>query len=203
MIAHSQSQLSLRQIERRLHQRVYVQISGRFMREDRQEFACVSSDFSPGGVAVQTVGVVSMRERVIIYFNQIGRIEGRVVRVMAGGFAIHTHLPEVKREKIADQLTWLANRKDLGLVEDRRHQRIALRVTDALMTMASGRAVRVRIIDASRSGAAVATEFKPAIGAPVTLGARKAQVVRHFPSGFAVEFDRLIPQEQFDDEIEL
>ncbi len=167
------------------------------------EFSCVSIDFSPGGVAIQSNAAVSMRERIIVYFNQLGRIEGRVARQMPGGFALHMNLPEVKREKLANQLTWLANRSALGLAEDRRHERVAPRRTEAVLTLVSGRTLQVRLIDVSLSGAAVAAELGPPVGTPVTLGRRAGQVVRHFNGGFAVEFDRLIPIAQFDDEIEL
>jgi hypothetical protein len=61
----------------------------------------------------------------------------------------------------------------------------------------------VRIIDVSRSGAALAVDAAPAIGTPVTVGSRPAQVVRQFSGGFAVEFNRLIPAEMFDDDIRL
>jgi hypothetical protein len=37
----------------------------------------------------------------------------------------------------------------------------------------------------------------------VTVGSRPAQVVRQFNGGFAVEFNRLIPAEMFDDDIRL
>jgi hypothetical protein len=35
------------------------------------------------------------------------------------------------------------------------------------------------------------------------VGSRPAQVVRHFNGGFAVEFNRVIPAEMFDDDIRL
>jgi hypothetical protein len=38
--------------ERRRHQRVKVMLTGRFMREDRQEFPCQTVNMSPGGVAL-------------------------------------------------------------------------------------------------------------------------------------------------------
>ena len=198
-----QQAIDVRQVERRRHQRVKVQVAGRFMREDRLEFPCVSIDFSPGGVALQSNAVVSLRERIIVYFNQLGRIEGRVARHLEGGFALQMSLPEVKREKIASQLTWLANRSALGLAEDRRHERIAPRYIDTTLTLPSGRSLHVRVIDVSRSGAALSAELGPPVGTPVTLGKRRAQVVRHFNSGFAVEFDRLIPENEFDGNVEI
>jgi hypothetical protein len=80
------------------------------MRSDRLEFDCESIDASPGGIAFSSEAGVQPGERIIAYLNQIGRIEGRVARTFATGFAVQTTLPPAKREKLADQLTWLANR---------------------------------------------------------------------------------------------
>lgn len=40
--------------ERRRHQRVKVALTGRFMREDRQEYPCQTINMSPGGVLLAT-----------------------------------------------------------------------------------------------------------------------------------------------------
>ena len=53
-------------------------------------------------------------ERVVAYFDHIGGIEGVVVRVFDGGFAFSIAATKHKREKLAAQLTWLANRSELG-----------------------------------------------------------------------------------------
>jgi hypothetical protein len=123
-----------------------------------------------------------------------------VARHFYGGFAIQMKLPPLKREKLADQLTWLANRQVLGMPEDRRHERIAPRERNTTLTLPGGREHLARIIDVSRSGVALAVDVTPPIGTPVTVGSRPAQVVRQFSGGLAVEFDRLIPAEMFDDD---
>ena len=42
-----------------------------------------------------------------------------------------------------------------------------------------------------QSGAAIATDQRPEIGALVTIGKTTGRVVRHLEDGFAVEFTRL------------
>jgi hypothetical protein len=189
--------------ERRRHQRVKVRLTGQFMRQDRCEFPCATIDMSPGGIAFEAEASGEIGERIIAYLNQIGRVEGTVARHFYGGFAIQMKLPPLKREKLADQLTWLANRQVLGMPEDRRHERIEPRNRNTILTLPGGRQQLVRIIDVSRSGAALAVDATPAIGTPLTVGSRPAQVVRHFNGGFAVEFNRVIPAEMFDDDIRL
>jgi PilZ domain len=114
-------------MERRRHQRVKVRLVGWFMRSDRLEFDCESIDVSPGGIAFSSDAGVQPGVRIVAYLNQIGRIEGRVARTFPTGFAVQMTLPPAKREKLADQMTWLANRQSLGLPEDRRHAHRAAR----------------------------------------------------------------------------
>ncbi len=189
--------------ERRRHQRVKVRLTGQFMRQDRQEFPCATIDISPGGIAFEAEAGGEIGERIIAYLNQIGRVEGTVARHFYGGFAIQMKLPPLKREKLADQLTWLANRQVLGMPEDRRHERIAPRNRNTSLTLPGGRELTARIIDVSRSGAALTVDANPPIGTPVTAGSRPAQVVRQFNGGGAGAFNRLIPAEMFDEEIRL
>jgi hypothetical protein len=189
--------------ERRRHQRVKVQLPGRFMRSDRREFDCVTIDMSPGGIALASDAEIRRGERIVAYLSQIGRLEGTVARTFAGGFAIEMKLTPVKRDKLADQLTWLANRDWLELTEDRRHDRISPRDPRTVIKLANGSDLTASLIDLSMSGAAIAVDTQPAIGERVLVGSTPAQIVRHIESGVAVEFARKIPPEHFNDRIVL
>ncbi|MBL8574252.1 MAG: PilZ domain-containing protein [Hyphomicrobiaceae bacterium] len=186
---------TLSKLDRRRHQRVGVNLIGRFMLEDRREYPCQVIDMSPGGAGIIAPVTAMLGERVIAYIDHIGRIEGQVARLIKGGFAMTINAPVRKREKIAAQLTWLANRHELNLPEDRRHERITPRNPFTQLTMTDGRTYRCRIIDISLSGAGLAMEVKPAIGSPVTLGKVKGRVVRHLEEGVAVEFAALQTEE--------
>ena len=96
-----------------------------------------------------------------------------------------------KRDKLAAQLTWLANRHILNLPEDRRHGRFTPRNASARLILPNGLNVACRVIDLSASGAVLKTDQRPDIGALVTLGNATGRVVRHLEEGFAVEFTRL------------
>lgn len=177
------------QLEKRAFQRVSVQVHGRFMREDRSEHSCDILDMSPGDVSFRATAICAPGERVIAYLDHVGRIEGRVVRSTTDGFAAEIVASERKREKLAAQLTWLVNRHELNLPEDRRHERAANQMaTASVMELDDGRKYPCRIIDLSLSGAALAVAVKPALGTPVRLGVKAGRVVRHFEDGVAVEF---------------
>src|SRR5207244_5865025 len=156
--------------EKRRFQRVRVNLLGRYTLADRREFPCQVLDMSPGGMAI--VGPVSGRagERVVAYIDHVGRLEGTIIRVLPNGFAMSIAATPRKRDKLAAQLTWLANRQILGLPEDRRHDRIVPRNPRSTIVLPDGSAVICRIIDMSLSGAAIGSEHRPEIGIVVTLG---------------------------------
>jgi hypothetical protein len=54
---------------------------------------------------------VPVGERVVAYFDHIGGIEGEAVREFDWRLRIKIHATKHKREKLAAQLTWLANRR--------------------------------------------------------------------------------------------
>ncbi len=189
--------------DRRRYQRVPLALLGRYMLTNRQEYPCRTLDISPGGASLiaPVKGVVG--ERVVVYLEHIGRIEGQVARIVPDGFAMSILATPRKREKIASQLTWLANRQQLGLPEDRRHERVTPLQARTTLTVADGREYLVRIIDLSRSGVALFTDLKLSHGDAVVVGQMGGRVVRVFEGGVAVEFERPIPHENFDENIVL
>lgn len=177
--------------DRRRHQRVKVNLLGRYMLADRREFPCQVVNMSPGGMALIAPVGGQPGERVIAYIDHLGRLEGHVARPFQNGFAMTIAATARKRDKLAAQLTWLANRHLLDSPEDRRHGRMAPRNPIGRLIMPNGVSVACRVIDVSQSGAGVATEQRPPIGAVITLGKVQGRVVRHLENGFAIEFTRL------------
>jgi hypothetical protein len=177
--------------ERRRFQRVQVNLLGRYMLPDRREFPCQVVNMSPGGMALIAPVPGAQGERIIAYVDHLGRLEGRITRSLQNGFAMTIGATTRKRDKLAAQLTWLANRHILGLPEDRRHGRIVPRNPLAQVIMPNGINLTCRIIDVSQSGAGIATDERPPAGALVTLGKVQGRVVRHLEEGFAIEFTRL------------
>jgi hypothetical protein len=177
--------------ERRRFQRVRVNLLGRYMLADRREFPCQVSDMSPGGMALVAPVVGAIGERVVAYVDHLGRLEGTVTRTFDNGFAMTISATPRKRDKLAAQLTWLANRHILNMPEDRRHGRFSPTKSAARLIMPNGVNLACRIIDMSESGAGIATDQRPAIGALVTIGKVTGRVVRHLEDGFAIEFTRL------------
>ena len=103
-------------------------------------------------------GIGNVGDRVIAYLDHIGRVEGKITRIIDNGFAMTVSATARKRDKLAAQLTWLANRDILNLPEDRRHDRIVPRNPIARAHAGRRQRMTCRIIDLSLSGAAIAAE---------------------------------------------
>ena len=70
--------------EQRRHPRIKLTLSGRYMLADGSEFPCETVDVSPFGLAIKgrTTGVLG--ERVVAYIQDLGRVEGEIVRRASG-----------------------------------------------------------------------------------------------------------------------
>src|SRR3984893_15113879 len=167
-MALAQPKAALRALseERRRLQRRRVDLLGRYMLPDRREFPCQVVNMSPGGMALIAPVAGQPGERVIAYVDHLGRLEGVIARQFENGFAMTIAATMRKRDKLAAQLTWLANRHILSLPEDRRHGRITPRNPAGRLILANGVNTAVRVIDISESGAAISTVQRPELGSP-------------------------------------
>mgnify|MGYP001627841749 FL=1 len=168
------------------------------MRADHTEHDCMVEFMSPGDAVLACRSLPNAGERIVAYLDHIGRIEGRVFERGSGNFTLSLNATERKRDKLSAQLTWLANKHELGLPEDRRHERLAPDKSMSEIRLDDGRRYPCRIIDLSMSGAAIELEVRPAKGTMVTLGNMRGRVVRHFQEGIALEFLSTYAPEQLD-----
>ena len=108
------------------------------MRENKQEYSCLIVDMSAGGIAVNAQVIGEIGERIIIYAENIGRVEGEVARIFQGGFALKIASSAYKREKTVNQLTWLINKDKLKSLDNRQHNRFIPTKLTTKITMADG-----------------------------------------------------------------
>ena len=175
----------------RQHQRVELKLPGRFMLRDRCERPCWTIDVSPNGLAVESDEKGQIGDPVVAYINQLGRIEGVLVRQFQKGFAVKALAPAAKTEKLAAQIAWLAQRQMFGAPGDLRRERLAPDGGRTTLTTPDGVEYVATVIDISSHGAAINVETAPPIGSPVTIGQTRARVVRHFAGGIGVTFQGL------------
>lgn len=202
MYSFQQTQTTTRnppQPDQRSFQRVPINMQGRLMLSSYEEFDCVVVDMSPGDLYVTCAARPRSQERIVAYIEHLGRLEGHVTALDGRGFSMSITATDRKREKLAAQLTWLANKHELGLPEDRRHDRLAPRVSTAELTLEDGSIHTCRFLDLSHSGAAIDVDVRPPLGQAVRLGNIRGRIVRHFMEGVAVEFISIQSRESLRD----
>lgn len=175
----------------RQFQHVDLSLFGRYMTEDKMEYPCQITNMSPGSASLIGPKSGQVGERIVAYMDHIGRLEGKILRVFHGGFAFNINATLHKRDMLAAKITWLANRHELNLPEDRRHERVVPSNKLAHIKLEDGRTYQVRIVDLSLSGAAIELDVRPAIGTLIWLGNMRGRVVRQFDEGVAIEFAML------------
>ncbi|MGE8942976.1 PilZ domain-containing protein [Leptospira interrogans] len=185
---HSSNVPAALRVERRRDPRYSISLLGRFMRANKQEYPCQLRDISVGGAAILSPVDVEKGERIIVYFEHLGGLEGSVARQFDGGFAIELKATQHKRDKLAGQLEWLNNRSGDHEMPQRRHERISLGDTSASLRFDDDIVIPVSILDVSVSGASVKTDARPDIGSEALLGRMRARVVRYHETGLGLEF---------------
>jgi hypothetical protein len=183
------------QDERRQYRRVAFEAKGRFLAPDGSEHECSIRDMSLGGIALSSDVPLAVGEQIIVYLDDFGRFEGKIVRKFDGGFAIETAISGPRRERLQQRLDALARGEKIEVSARRAFARYVpgeagLEESSAL-TLADGQSLPCRIIDMSLGGAQVAIDPRPAIGTPVSLGRMSGRVVRHTEEGVGIQFTNI------------
>lgn len=179
----------------RRHRRLPIEIDGRFMGADRTEHACKSKDISVGGARLVTRGTANVGDRIVVYFEHLGGFDGTVSRTLPDGFAVQFKVTEHKKEKLAAQIMWLANREAYPDELGRAHERTGTGGRRTTLQLDEGIVIDVELLDLSASGASAGTAARPAIGELVQIGKIKAIVRRHHDTGVGLQFISLQTQD--------
>jgi hypothetical protein len=195
----AQAKPSLRradEVDRRRHRRVQWEVRVRGLTGEGEEFQANTVEVCAGGLRINLARPLSHGERLVLYIDDIGRVEGVVSRVLREvGYAVEFHVPPRKRDKIADQLTWLINKDRLGLSDERESER---RLGGGMVTaiFSNGVSVSCTVVDVSIFGVALKTSGpRPMVGDRVTVGERSGTCARYIEGGFAVDFRTMHAEE--------
>jgi hypothetical protein len=175
--------------DRRLHRRVPWVTRVRGLTPSGQEFVATSIDVCAGGLLFSVPTPMRIGESLILYLDEIGRVEGSISRILPEeGYAVAFAVPVRKRDKIADQLTWLINRHRLNLEEDRIAER-RISAGQIVAEFGDGLTAACTVVDMSIFGVALRTNGpRPLLGQMVKVGERSGACVRYIDGGFALDF---------------
>ena len=176
--------------DRRRYKRIDLELSLRYLVDSGEEQKGQTLDVSAGGLSVKSDAKVELGQHIILYIEELDRVEGKVVRVFDGGFAVEAKLSDKGRDRLVESLTFSVNRESLGLEEadKRSFPRYPVANRKAQFQMADGKTFDGRIVDMSLTGVQIECKMKPPRGDLIIVGKMRARVVRHTDLGFAAEF---------------
>jgi hypothetical protein len=175
--------------DRRKHRRADLAIAGRIMSEGGREQDCRTLDVSVGGARFAAPRGVPPQAGVVVYMDELGRMPGTVTRVAADGtFGVCFDISAHKREKLAEQLTWMLNKGLFAYDEQRRHPR--KETAGAIsVSLEDGTLIYCEVRDFSLVGCSLrGTRDRPPLGAWLRIGQTYGRVARYLEDGFAVDF---------------
>lgn len=172
--------------ERRKHVRVQVPLKARFLKESGEEARCIVIDISAGGALLRAKHPPAFGQTVIIYIDQLGRFEGKVIRSGPDSFAVTYESTRIKTARTADTLTQIVNHGRRAA--DRRNNPRLAQDAPAVVYFEDGRSEKCAILDISLTGASIEINPRPPLGAHLILGRMTAKVVRRHDKGVGVVF---------------
>ena len=172
--------------DRRRHQRVDLPLKARFLTETGDERTAVVLNISAGGAILRAKFPPAFGQSVVLYVDQIGRVEAKVVRSGDDTFAVNYRKRRAKHAKIADTLTTALHSRRRG-ADRRKNPRIG-QDAPATVYLEDGRELKCSILDISLTGASIEINPRPPLGMHLILGRMNAKVVRRHDKGVGVVF---------------
>ena len=176
-----------RRPDRRDDARTRLSLAARLLSGGKEQ-AGTLTDFSLGGMAIQSKPRLPLGAEVVAYVDRLARIEGRVARYIPGGFVVAFELTEAKERRLGAALDRMSASHDADDAPAPApsvppHRIKSVRLDD-------GGCIDCEVADASILGITCESDHRPALGTHVVIGGADARVVRHLAHGFRVEFDR-------------
>jgi len=172
--------------DRRKYHRVDLPLKGRYLDDRGEEQACLVINISAGGAYMRAKNPPAFGKSVVLYIDQMGRFEGKVIRSNDDSFAVTYERKREKSARTADDLTQVVNRGKR--THDRRQTPRIRQNAPALVYFDDGRAEDCAILDISLTGASIEINPRPPLGANLILGRMTAKVVRRHETGVGVVF---------------
>ncbi|WDI31652.1 PilZ domain-containing protein [Hyphococcus flavus] len=172
--------------ERRLHQRADLPLKVRFLTDSGCEWTGMVTNISAGGAMIRAKYPPGFGQSVVLYIDQVGRIEGKVVRSESESFAVSYRRKRAKHAKLADELTTAMHTRHRKI--DRRGSPRVKHDAPATVYLEDGRVIQCAILDISLTGASIEISPRPPLGMHLILGRMTAKVIRRHEKGVGVVF---------------
>ncbi|MEM8772348.1 MAG: PilZ domain-containing protein [Pseudomonadota bacterium] len=172
--------------DRRRHHRVDAPLKARFMDETGVEHPCIAVNISAAGALFRAKQPPRAGSSVVLYVDDVGRFDAKVIRSGEKSFAVHYEKRRKKTAKTADDLTRVLNQGRRS--SDRRQSPRVMHDAPAHIMFEDGRVQECAILDISLTGASLEIAPRPPLGTHLILGRMTAKVVRRHDKGVGVVF---------------
>ncbi len=162
------------------------------MTPDRMEYPCTLEQVDLPEIHLSTVGAFEPDGRIVVYLEELGRLEGDITGKTENGFAFSVDMTKPRLVKINEKLGSLQTREKDGDDGLRRHNRIEPSRQTSHLTLSDGRTYPCEVVDISISGAAINVEVIPSVGTYVMLGKMRGRITRILENGIAIEFVKML-----------
>jgi hypothetical protein len=166
---------------------IQIRVGGRYLLPGGIEHVCETRSLSLGAIEVLAPESGLLGDPVTLYLDDVGPVTGTILAVSPDGFTLAVDVGPERRARFAARLDWLADQAS-GRGDQRSDPRIIPTQRAVEVRRADGRVLAGTGVDLSMTGAAIAVTDLPPVGEAVTIGKRRATVVRHLQNGFAVTF---------------
>ena len=182
-------------VDRRKDIRIIARVPGRFSLADRRDsrgerrvFSCRAINLSGHAIGLATPITGKLGDRVIAHIDHLGKLEGKIIRVLERGFVMSVNATDDERQKLIAKIEWLEKFKDLDISDRRAERRYLPQAPHSQIMLADCKRETCLVVDYSATGVAVSADTVPVIGTVLAVGKLIGRVVRHFEGGFAVQF---------------
>jgi hypothetical protein len=163
-------------------------------------YACRARSVSITHAVIDAPVIGESDQQVTVRFDALGVLKGRVTDERPDGFTILFDASG-QQERLAARIGWLKRYSLRSVIDRREHKRVLPRNPHARLLVSGEKPMNCLVIDVSQSGAALSAAIVPSIGTPLAVGTVMAKVVRHFESGFAVQFSELQDLDHIEDHL--
>ncbi len=175
--------------DRRAYERKAIEKQARFSVNGGAEASALLTDISKGGLFMMTDAEANIGDKVVIYPDELGRLEGTIVSKRSGGVGVEFAISDSYREFLDKRIkAALAGGSYLRLADRRSNLRSALNIEAPVRMVANGECFICRIDNISEGGAAISSSQRPYVGAQIRVGSIPGKVLRHTENGFTVQF---------------
>lgn len=164
-----------------------VMLPGRILLPQGEECTCRFRSSGGDDLHVVIDRDVPVGSRVVCHVDGLGVVDATVDRVSSDGVRLSLQGSSNRKARLAMRLAWHRARLN-GQADRRGADRVTPLDPVVEVTLADGTNVSARIADLSATGAALEMAVPPPMGAPLSVGRRRAHVVRSTDAGVAIRF---------------